>query len=266
MIKMIVSDIDGTLLPEATDQMPQEMYEVIRECKKRGILFVAASGRQYHSMRYVLEPVADDILFLAENGSLIFEKNEIIYSQYIQPEIARELLTDMRNTQTGEVILSTPYVTYLEKTGEVYERVGRPDNSYHSKTELVNDLMPYCSRTNKMAILIKENLEEVARAYSEKYADSLNCKRAGTVWLDCMAKHADKGEAVGILQKRFGIKKEETMAFGDNLNDLGMLMAAGENYAMADGNPELIRRAKYTAPPQKDNGVIQVIREKVLCR
>ena len=51
MIKMVVSDIDGTLLTEGTDQMNPEYYDVLRELKKKGILFVAASGRQYASMK-----------------------------------------------------------------------------------------------------------------------------------------------------------------------------------------------------------------------
>ena len=57
MIKLVASDIDGTLLPEGTDQINPEMFEVIRELKKKDILFAAASGRHYSGMSRLFEPV-----------------------------------------------------------------------------------------------------------------------------------------------------------------------------------------------------------------
>ena len=69
MIKLVVSDIDGTLLKEGTDQINPEMFDAIRQMRARGILFAASSGRQYASMRHVFEPVANDMIFIAENGS-----------------------------------------------------------------------------------------------------------------------------------------------------------------------------------------------------
>ena len=53
MIKLVVSDIDGTLLKEGTDQINPEMFDAIRQMRERGILFAASSGRQYASMRHV---------------------------------------------------------------------------------------------------------------------------------------------------------------------------------------------------------------------
>ena len=65
MIKLIASDIDGTILPEGTDLVNPELYDVIRALKKKGIRFAAASGRQYESMHHVFAPVEEDIYFIA---------------------------------------------------------------------------------------------------------------------------------------------------------------------------------------------------------
>ena len=69
MIKLVVTDIDGTLLPEGTDHLNPELFEVIRALKENGIQFAVGSGRQYMSMRYLFQPVLDDVIFIAENGS-----------------------------------------------------------------------------------------------------------------------------------------------------------------------------------------------------
>lgn len=69
MIKLIASDIDGTLLQEESDRLDPEFYTVIPELKKRGILFAAASGRGYASISRLFAPVKDEMIFIADNGS-----------------------------------------------------------------------------------------------------------------------------------------------------------------------------------------------------
>ena len=77
MIKLVVTDIDGTLLPEGTDHLNPELFEVIRALKKNGIQFAVGSGRQYMSMRYLFQPVLDDVIFIAENGSNVMYQGKI---------------------------------------------------------------------------------------------------------------------------------------------------------------------------------------------
>lgn len=71
MIKLIASDIDGTLIQDSTPNLYPEMINAIRELKEKGILFCAASGRQYASLRNVFREAADDIAYIAENGAHI---------------------------------------------------------------------------------------------------------------------------------------------------------------------------------------------------
>ena len=65
MIKLIASDLDGTLLPEGTMDVNPELFDVIRRLKKKGVTFAAVSGREYDSIAKVFEPVKDDIYFIA---------------------------------------------------------------------------------------------------------------------------------------------------------------------------------------------------------
>ena len=71
MIRLIASDIDGTLLPYDETVMPQRLFPLIRRLRERNILFCPASGRQYHSMRTLFAPVADEMCFLCENGAVL---------------------------------------------------------------------------------------------------------------------------------------------------------------------------------------------------
>ena len=69
MIRLIASDLDGTLLKNGAQVIP-EIFELIPALKKRGIHFVAASGRQYANIRRLFAPLQDEISYVAENGSL----------------------------------------------------------------------------------------------------------------------------------------------------------------------------------------------------
>lgn len=96
MIKLVASDIDGTLVPEGTTSINPEFYEIIRKLKEKGILFVGASGRQYSSMRALLDPVFDDIFFISGNGTNIMQQGKKLYSMGMnQKEVAR-LIAYMR--------------------------------------------------------------------------------------------------------------------------------------------------------------------------
>ena len=83
MIKLIASDLDGTLLYGRDNTVSEEMFEMIREMKKKGIIFAAASGRPYSSIRHLFREVADDIIYICESGSLVIDKGEVIFSKCI---------------------------------------------------------------------------------------------------------------------------------------------------------------------------------------
>ena len=87
---------------------------------------------------------------------------------------------------------------------------------------------------------------------------------AGARWVDFINDSVDKGNALETIQNFMKIRVEETMAFGDNCNDIGMLRQAGESYAVANAHPQLKAAAKHIAPPQQENGVLQIIRRELL--
>ena len=78
MLKFIASDLDGTLL-DGERRIPEEIFPLIREMTKRGILFCPASGRQYANLKKLFAPVANDVLFMAENGALVKYWDKTLY-------------------------------------------------------------------------------------------------------------------------------------------------------------------------------------------
>ena len=102
MIKLIATDIDGTLVEDGSLDLNPEYYDVIRELRKRGVLFAAASGRQRSSIEKVFVPVLDDMIFISENGTCIYSK-DYQYVDQIQPEVVRAFIDEARRCPGCEV-------------------------------------------------------------------------------------------------------------------------------------------------------------------
>lgn len=78
MIKLVASDLDGTLLHNYQQTVPKEIYDTIKALHEKGIIFTAASGRQYANIRRLFAPLGFDIPYIAENGSMCVYKEEIL--------------------------------------------------------------------------------------------------------------------------------------------------------------------------------------------
>jgi len=98
-IKLICSDIDGTLLQYGRKELEGEIFEQIRELHRRGILFCPASGRQYTSLRKLFAPVADCCVFLCENGGVIYKDEQCIAKNPMPRALAEEIANDLWTPQ-----------------------------------------------------------------------------------------------------------------------------------------------------------------------
>jgi len=98
MVKLIASDLDGTLLQNGARDVNPIVFDQIRTLKEHGILFAAASGRQYLNLRRLFTPVQDDIAYIAENGSLCIYNEETISKGIIVLTVSWMKLPDIHNT------------------------------------------------------------------------------------------------------------------------------------------------------------------------
>lgn len=112
-IRIIASDFDGTILKDGAQHVDEEYFPLIRELKSMGISFIAASGRQYANLRRLLEPVAEDISYICENGALIAQGGTILYQNDIERNLALSLIRDMQDVPDSEVVVSGADASYM---------------------------------------------------------------------------------------------------------------------------------------------------------
>ncbi|MCD7818709.1 MAG: Cof-type HAD-IIB family hydrolase, partial [Lachnospiraceae bacterium] len=185
MIKLVVSDIDGTLVPDGSNQIDPDIYTVIRELKDRGIRFVAASGRQYESIRRLMAPVADDILFVAENGGKVMFRDKFVSVDYMGTELAKELILFLRDLPECEIMLATPDYTWLETKDEAF--ADWMINGYKFKLRRTENLLPLCSDTIKIAAYRRKGIQDILKKIRGRFEGRMNITVSGEMWVDCMS-------------------------------------------------------------------------------
>lgn len=260
MIRLIASDIDGTLVKEGSHEIDPEYYEVIRDLKKEGIIFCACSGRQYHSMLELFSPVADDIYFISSNGTVVRTKDRVLHSWKIEPSVYLPLLERIRRIDGAAAVVEKPDVCLVE-AGEDSRVFQLLQNEYRYNMKNVPDLAAIPMDDIVKVTIYHPDVEKATRGLDRfPMADRLNFTISGAVWDDITASDAGKGEAFALLQEILGIGIEETVYFGDNLNDLSAFGEAGVAATVANARSEMHRAADLVTPSYSDLGVLQELR------
>lgn len=259
MIKLIATDIDGTLIQDSTPDLYPEIEAEIIRLTDQGILFACASGRQYASIRNVFARVADRIIYISENGAHIRYKDEDLGLTVMRRDCAEELIKELRGLPDCEMTVSTPFGSLLETRNQ--EFLHMMEYGYHNKFQLVKDVLAQDLPILKVAVYHKNSIRRLGESILiPKWKERLKCCVAGEEWVDFMDLSVDKGNALRTVQRHFGILPEETMAFGDNTNDIGLMEAAQESFAVENARPEVKAAAKHICPSWKEKGVWQIVR------
>ena len=263
MIKLVVSDMDGTLL-DGTGYVPKEFYDVYTQLKDRDIKFAVASGRQCETLVNNFSNLKDDIAYIAENGALVRFQDRELYSATIDKDEVKKIIQVGEKIHGINIILCGNDCAYLKPVyGEILETV----KYYYHSIKFVDDLNSVEDEIIKVAVLDLKGVEDNSfKIFYPKFGNNLQVKISGEVWMDIFSKYASKGIALRIIQKELNITKEETMSFGDYYNDLELFQESYHSYAMENAPEDVKKHARFRAKSNLDLGVISVIKEKVLGR
>ena len=235
-IKLIVSDIDGTILPYQHKVMPAEIYPLIHQIHKRGIRFMIASGRDAGSIRELFQPVQDEIGYIAGNGAFYVEGTETIFTQPFHQAYIREYLESIKYDENLMPVIMTPENYYIvidgsENAKEMQRQIaskkaGVPYREVSSAQKIEEVIC-------KIGVYQKQILEpEKVQKLRDKWTE-LELVCGGGQWLDVTQKGTNKGTAIEKVLEIYHMTPDNLMTFGDNENDLQMLSLAKYGYAVA---------------------------------
>ncbi len=237
MLKLIASDLDGTLLQNGAQSLTDEAVRLIKALQNEGVIFTAASGRQYPNLCRLFGELSEQMAFICENGAYVVYKGEEIFSRAMDRELGEEIMKDIYSMEGCEVLLSGKNTSYLQPKTEAY--LHRMKNIVKNNVTLVEDITKVEEPFLKISVCRLDGIEEVAEHFHTTFGHRAKATVSGFAWLDFTAEDVNKGVALTALQQKLKLTPEETMVFGDNYNDLDMFSCAGTSYVMSAAVPEV---------------------------
>lgn len=260
-IRLVVTDLDGTLLDQS-GEVPADLWPILAELDRRGILFCPASGRQYENIARRFGDAGRRMTVVAENGTHVVAAGQELSADPLAEQAAHAVVRAVRDLAAsgvrGGAVLSGRRSAYVEARDPGFlEQVA----THYSVYQVVEDLTAVDDVALKIAVYDFGSAEQTTAPALERFAGRLQVVVSGRHWVDVMAPTANKGAAVRRLQRAYGVTPAQTMVFGDYLNDVQMMEAADYSFAVADAHPELLAAARYVAPPAAQNGVVRTIHQ-----
>ena len=238
-IQLIASDIDGTLLLNGVKTLDSEIFKLIHELHEKGIVFMAASGREYTNLRNLFAPVADDIAYLCLNGCLTFYHNECISKEIMDTTIARKLITTIQNDSNAEVLVSGEKTCYITPKNQSY--YGHLITTVKNHVTVIDDLLNIPESYTKISAYFKDGVNKNYQRYADMFDQDITVQIGGKCWLDCAPKGVNKSTGFLKLLAYLNISTENTVMFGDNDNDKQILQTCGYPISMETAVPSIYK-------------------------
>ncbi len=260
-IKLLITDLDGTFLDDEKEINP-EFWDIYKTLKEREITFVVATGRQLSTIVGQFESIKDEVIFIAENGSIVKKAGEIIHIDALKKDEVHKFIEIARTIEGVNIVMCGESTAYIESTEEKF--LAKTEMYYHHLT-VVEDLTKVDDTILKIALQDAKGTENNSYLVLKEYENDYRIAMSGSDWVDITTFTATKGNAVSMIKKMLNVSSEEIMVFGDYLNDYDMMQEGEHSFAMINAHPKVKEVSKHiTKYDNNNNGVIETIKEFLL--
>ena len=263
-VKLFVSDLDGTMLPDG-NAVSAENIAAVQRAAEAGVVVTIATGRMFEAALPVAEALGVDVPIIAYNGALIKSPSGHIYEEHlIDPLLAHDILTFCKERGWYIQSYSGGALRYAEACDE--------SRFYENSQKLIGEAVGwdgmFAHTAGNCKLLLVTEGRDVTLVRSEAvlaaFGDRVDVTRSADCLIEIVPKGISKASALRSLANKLGVAIEETMAIGDAYNDLPMLKAAGKSVAMGNAFPEVKEEADYETLSCTENGLAAAIYHYVL--
>lgn len=262
MIKLIATDIDGTLLKKDYT-CPDGLQECLKKLESQEVKVVLVTGRMHQAAIKIYNLLKlNNPLVSYQGGQINDAEGNILYQKVLDKKCITEAIKWARENKI-HLQLYTNDKLYAENDNAYIQRYAKEQNVQY---EIVNfdDLNPeYASKLLAVDFNNPERVSKWVEILKEKFPE---CFIVKSTPFFCEISHinANKCDAVKFLQSYYGLKDEEVLTIGDQNNDIALLQAGGVRVAMGNATPELKEIATYITDNVENGGWIKAV-EKFTC-
>lgn len=257
-IKLIAVDMDGTFLNKEMGYDKERFLKQYAKMKEQGIRFVVASGNQYYQLKSFFGEIQDEISYVAENGAFIVDQGQEVSAVDIPKQDIELVLKELVSNNKFQIVLCGKESAYV--LDSVSDNFFTIVNKYYHRLKRVKSFDEVNDQILKFALSCPDEetlqLRDLLRSSIGNTVTAVSSRHGS---IDLIVPEFHKASGIQLLQDKWGIKDDETMAFGDGGNDIEMLRHVKYSFAMENGSDEVKEAAKYMAPANNNSGVLEVI-------
>ena len=265
-IRVIATDMDGTLLdPKGQLDLPR-LEKILDKLDQCDIRFVIATGNEVHRMRQLLGHLAERVVLVVANGARIFENDELLQAQTWDDAMVDKALGHFKGRECQDQFVVTGMNGGFVKEGTVFTELDKfmtPEmiEKLYQRMNFVDEFdSSLFGGVLKMSMVVgEERLDSVLQEVNDLFDGHVRAVSSGYGCIDILQDGIHKAWGLEELLKRWGLKPEQIMAFGDSENDIEMLELAGISYAMENAEEAVKRVATKVAPANSQAGVYKVL-------
>ena len=246
MIRLIASDMDGTLLDE-NGEVPPETFGLIHELAELGMRFCVSSGRSHELLRQNFAPVADEMDYICSNGAFVYAGGECLAMEYFSVDAISKLAKVVNLFDAHHLMFAGEGSWSCDDTPEKFERLHKI--ATEDISQFVRRLPAPGERVTTGWFLSErpEELEDLAYVLTLEMGDLFQFNYT-SVGMDLSMRGINKATGIQKVMDYYGIRPDEVVAYGDSMNDYEILRLVG--------HPVVVGSAFY-APTQVSERVIE---------
>lgn len=257
MIKLVCTDIDGTLL-QKDYTCPEGLMECLKKLEENDVKVVPVTGRMHQAAIKVYNSLGfKNPLVSYQGGQINSADGQILYQKTLDRACIDKAIAWARKNNI-HLQLYVDDKLYAENDNAFIKRYAREQNVVYNIVNF-DELNP--QQTSKMLAIDFNNPETVSSWVDELTKMFPECfiVKSTPHFCEISHKNANKCDAVKFLQKFYNLKDEEVLTIGDQNNDIALLQAGGIKVAMGNATPELKAVANYITDTVENGGWIKAV-------
>jgi len=255
-IKLVVSDVDGTLISES-HQIGSKTQDLVHKLKQKNILFSLATQRIYSSLIPIISSLDIEIPVISLNGALVkSRKGDVLSKSVIKPATVEKALKLSKKYFVRIALCHNDEIIYTDDNSVLKDFMSRVGTTYRlvdSYDKYINEVLEVIMMGNE-----KKVIKTIQGKFKMPFSFSLKAKyyRSNSMDriynLEILRKGVSKKTGLKVLTKHLGIKKDEVLVFGDWYNDRDLFDFGGLNVALKNAVPELKAKANFITEKTND--------------
>ncbi|WP_318503891.1 HAD family hydrolase [Bacillus sp. T3] len=258
MIKLVLTDMDGTFLNNHGD-FNRELYKDVKEImKEKGVIFAPVTGKQCERVEELFGADAKDLWILGDSATRIKHNGEFVYESLLSNKLGLEIIRLLEEISLEHTIIACTRNGAVIKDNIPQEEAAIVRRSY-AQVRQVSDFNELTENFVKITIHDPQLRCMKTREKLSPFFESAYIVASEAAWIDIANANVHKGTTVEHLQQLLSVTPEETMAFGDGYNDLELMTRATYSFAVRNAVQELKDAANFITRSNEEDAVMKTI-------